>query len=168
MRWVRRDGFADPPSTKNSEKLARFRNDSQLSRDPSTSDNRRREVLKLSAVHDLFPASVDLGQRRVINGGCAEPIGKQRRSRRRIRRSEPRPTTLNVLTDIRRLLTNDLPLLRHGQQQIRQGQHSQASQLSDTNDLLQHLLGRVSKLERAAGIVEQPQAPRPTRNKLFD
>jgi hypothetical protein len=73
-----------------------------------------------------------------------------------------------VLTDIRRLLNSDLATLRHGQTQIRQGQHSQASMLSETNDLLQHLLGRVNKLERAAGIVEQPQAPRPTRNRPFD
>jgi hypothetical protein len=121
-------------------------------------------------VDGLFPASVDLGQHRAVNGGCAEPIGKvPGRSRRRsYSRAPPRLTILNVLSDIRRLLTNDLPLLRHGQTQIRQGQHNHASQLSETNDLLQHVLGRLSRLERAAGIVEQPQAPRPTRNKLFD
>jgi hypothetical protein len=123
----------------------------------------------LDAMNDLFPAHIDLGRRRVVNGGCAEPIGKQDRSRRRsYRNPSTRPTTLNVLTDIRRLLTDDLPTLRHGQNQLRQGQHAQASLLSETNDLLQQLLSRVSKLERAAGLVEEPQAPRPTRNKLFD
>jgi hypothetical protein len=107
---------------------------------------------------DLFPAGVDFGQHRHINGGCAEPIGKQGRSRRRSYRTpSTRPTTLGVLTDIRPLLTDDLPTLRHGQNQLRQGQHAQASKLSDTNDLLQQLLSRVSKLERAAGLVEEPQ-----------
>lgn len=72
-------------------------------------------------------------------------------------------------TDIRRLLNSDLATLRHGQQQIRQGQYSQAALLSETKDLLQHLLGRVSKLERAARFVEQPQAPQPARmRRLFD
>jgi hypothetical protein len=122
----------------------------------------------LGAMNDLFPAHIDLGERRVVNGGCAELIGKQDRSRRRSYRAPARPTTLGVLTDIRRLLNSDLAALRQGQQQLRQGQNSQTTLLSETNDLLQHLLGRVSKLERAAGIVEQPQAPRPARNKLFD
>jgi hypothetical protein len=125
-------------------------------------------VLKLAAMNDLFPTDIDLGQRRVSNGGCAEPIGRQGRSRRRSYRAPTRPTTLAVLTDIRRLLNSDLPSLRQGQQQLQQGQLGAASLLSETNDLLQHLLGRVSKLERAAGIVEQPQAPRPARNRLFD
>ena len=117
---------------------------------------------------NLFPADIDLGQRRIVNGGCAEPIGKQGRARRRGYRASPRPTTLNVLTDIRGLLNSDLATLRHGQQQIRQGQSSQAALLSETKDLLQHLLGRVSKLERAAGLVESGQAP-PTRMRgLFD
>jgi hypothetical protein len=121
-------------------------------------------------MNDLFPADVNFGQRRVVNGGCSEPIGKQERSRRRsYGNPSTRPTTLAVLTDIRRLLTADLPTLRHGQNQLRQGQHAQASLLSETNDLLQHMLGRIHKLERAAGLVEEPpQAPRPTRNKLFD
>jgi hypothetical protein len=78
------------------------------------------------------------------------------------------PPVLPRTSGIRRLPNSDLATLHHGQQQIQQGQHSQASLLSETNDLLQHLLGRVSKLERAAGIVEQPQAPRPSRNRLFD
>jgi hypothetical protein len=118
----------------------------------------------------LFPPDVDLGRRRSVNGGCSEPIGKVLdRARRRSYHSAPRrPTTLAVLTDIRRLLTDDLPSLRHGQSQLRQGQHAQASLLSETNDLLQHLLGRIHKLERAAGLVEEPQAPRPSRNRLFD
>jgi hypothetical protein len=126
-----------------------------------------REVLKLDVMNELFPTDADLGQRRVVNGGCAEPIGKQGRSRRHSYRAPARPTTLSVLADIR-LLNSDLATLRQGQQQLRQGQLGVASQLSETNDLLQHLLGRVAKLERAAGIVEQPQAPRPARNKLFD
>jgi hypothetical protein len=126
-------------------------------------------VVKLAVMHDLFPADTDLGQRCVVNGGCTEPIGKQGRSRHRSYRTpSTRPTTLSVLVDIRRLLNSDIPTLRQGQQQIRQGQLGAASQLSETNDLLQHLLGRVAKLERAAGIVEQPQAPRPSRNRLFD
>jgi hypothetical protein len=74
---------------------------------------------------------------------------------------------LNVLTDIRRLLHSDLATLRHGQQQIRQGQYSQAALLSEAKDLLQHLLVRVSKLERAAGLVESGTT-RPTRRDLFD
>jgi hypothetical protein len=125
-------------------------------------------VLKLdAAMNDLFPAGVDLGQGRRVNGGCAEPIGKQARSRRHSYRPPARPTSLSVLADIRRMLNNDLATLRQGQQQLRQGQLGAASQLSETNDLLQHLLGRVSKLERAASIVEQPQAPRPSRNKCW-
>jgi hypothetical protein len=27
-------------------------------------------------MNDLFPADIDLGQGRSINGGCADPIGK--------------------------------------------------------------------------------------------
>jgi len=122
----------------------------------------------LAVMNDLFPADIDLGQRRVVNGGCAEPIGKQGRPRRRSYRAPARPTTLSVLVDIRRTLNSDLTTLRQGQQQIRQGQQLQESQLSSIKDLLQLLLGRVSKLERGAGIVEQPQAPRPNRNRLFD
>jgi hypothetical protein len=122
----------------------------------------------LAAMNDLFPADIDLGQRHVLNGGCAEPIGRQGRSRRRSYRAPARPTTLTVLTDIRRLLNSDLAVLRQGEQQIRQGQLGAASQLSETNDLLQNVLGRLSKLERAAGFVEEPQAPRPSRNRLFD
>jgi hypothetical protein len=114
-------------------------------------------------------AHIDLGQRRVVNGGCAEPIGKQDRSRRRsYRNPSTRPTTLNVLTDIRRLLNSDLATLRQGQLQLRRGQLGTASQLSEINDLLQHLLGRVSKLERAARLVEEPRAARPFRSRLFD
>jgi hypothetical protein len=122
-------------------------------------------------MNELFP-NIDLGQRRSLNGGCAEPIGKlQGRSRRRSYRARPttpRQTTLMVVVGIRQLFNSDLTTLRQGQQQLRQGQQAQSSMMSDTNDLLQHLLGRVSKLERAAGIVEQPQAPRPNRNKFFD
>jgi hypothetical protein len=118
---------------------------------------------------ELFP-NIDFGQRRVVNGGCNDPIGKQGRSRRRSYRTpSTRQTALSVLTDIRRLLNSDLATLRHGQQQIRQGQHSQTALLSETNDLLQHLLGRVSRLERAAGLLEDPQGPRPARTRrLFD
>jgi hypothetical protein len=120
-------------------------------------------------MNDLFPADIDLGQRRAVNGGCAEPIGRQGHSPRRYRNPSPRPTTLNVLTDIRRLLNSDLTSLRQGQQQLRQGQLGAASLLSETNDLLQNLLGRVSKLERAAGLLEDPQGPRPARTRrLFD
>jgi hypothetical protein len=169
MRWEGHHDFADPPSAGNPEGLSLFCNDGQLSPEPSNSDKPSREVLKLAAMHDLFPADIYLGERRVVNGGCAEPIGKQGRARRRSYRTpSARPTTLNVLTDIRRLLNSDLAVLRQGQQQIRQNQQAQSSMLSDTNDLLQQLLGRVSKLERAAGLVEQPQAPRPSRNRLFD
>jgi hypothetical protein len=157
MRWVLRHDFADPPSARNPDEHSIFCNDSPLSPEPSNSDTPSREVLKLAAMNDLFPADIDLGQRRVINGGCAEPIGKQGRPRRRGYRAPPRPTTLNVLTDIRRVLNSDLATLRQGQQQIRQGQHSQASLLSETNDLLQNLVDRVSKLERAVGLVEQPR-----------
>jgi hypothetical protein len=119
-------------------------------------------------MNDLFPADVDLGQHRVVNGGCTDPIGKvPGRSRRRGYRAPARSTTLNVLVDIRRLLSSDLAL-RHGQTQIRQGQYNQASLLSETQDLLRNVLGRLSRLERAAGLVEQPQAPKPTRNRRFD
>jgi hypothetical protein len=117
-------------------------------------------VVKLDAMNELFPVGVDLGQRRVISGGCSEPIGKTGRPRRLGYRTRTRPTTLTVLADIRRLLADDLPTLRHSQNQLRQGQHAQASMLSETNDLLQHMLGRIHKLERAAGIAQQPQAPR--------
>ena len=125
----------------------------------------------MAAMNDLFPADVDFGQGRVVNGGCADPIGKVpgRARRRSYHSTPPRPTTIAVLTDIRRLLTDDLPTLRHGQNQLRQGQHAQVSMLSETNDLLQHLLGRVSKLERTAGLVEEPQGPHPARSRrLFD
>jgi hypothetical protein len=104
-------------------------------------------------MNDLFPADVDLGQRRTLNGGCSEPIGRQGRARRRSYRTRPatsRQTSLTVLVDIRRLLNADLVTLRQGQQQIRQGQRAQSSMLSDTNDLLQLLLTRVTQLERAA------------------
>jgi hypothetical protein len=171
VRWGRRNDFAEPLSAANREKLSLFCNGSRLSQGISNGDKPSREVVKLALMNDLFPADVDLGQRRSLNGGCAEPIGKQGRSRRRsyrVRSATSRQTTLTVLVDIRRTLNADLTTLRQGQQQIRQGQHSHASMLSDTNDLVQHLLGRVSKLERAAGIVEQPQAPRPARNRLFD
>jgi hypothetical protein len=105
----------------------------------------------------LFPPDVDLGQHRVINGGCANPIGRQGRPRRRGYQAPARPTTLTVLSDTRRRLNNDLPALRHAAQQIRQEQHAQAARLSETNDLLQHMLGRIHKLERAAGIVDSPR-----------
>jgi hypothetical protein len=103
-------------------------------------------------MNELFP-NIDLGMRRSLNGGCAEPIGKQGRSRRRgyrVRPATPRQTTLTVLVDIRRLLNSDLTTLRQGQQQIRQGQHSHSSMLLATNDLVQLLLTRVTQLERAA------------------
>jgi hypothetical protein len=124
----------------------------------------------MDSMNELFP-NIDLGQRRSLNGGCAEPIGKQVRSRRRsyrARSATPRQTSLTVLVDMRRTLNADLTTLRQSQQQIRQGQQHQESQLSNIKDLLQLLLGRVSNVERTAGIVEQPQAPRPNRNKLFD
>jgi hypothetical protein len=72
---------------------------------------------------DLFPADVDLGQRRIVNGGCTDPIGKVpgRPRRRSYNSTPPRPTTMAVLSDIRRLLTDDLPTLRHGQNQLRRG-----------------------------------------------
>jgi hypothetical protein len=156
-----------PPETQRDSRY--FAMTASYSQEPSNSDKPSCEVLKLAAMNDLFPADIDLGQRRVINGGCAEPIGKQDRSRRRGYRSPPRPTTLNVLVDIRRLLNSDLTSLRQGQQQLRQGQLGAASLLSETNDLLQHLLGRVAKLERAAGLLEDPQGPRPARTRrLFD
>jgi hypothetical protein len=41
-------------------------------------------------------------------------------ARRSYNNAPSRPTTLAVLTDIRRLLTDDLPTLRHGQNQLRQ------------------------------------------------
>ena len=110
----------------------------------------------------LFPPDVDLGQGCAVNSGCSSPIGKGpgRPRRRSYNSAPPRPTTLAVLSDIRRLLTDDLPTLRHGQNQLRQGQHAQASLLSETNDLLNHMLGRIHKLERAAGHVEEPQGSR--------
>jgi hypothetical protein len=118
---------------------------------------------------ELFP-DTDLGDRREPGGGCARPIGRRpngQARRPRVIRAR-RPSTAALLAEVRSLLHHELGNVGLSLRRIERGGRMQLEFQEVTNDALERVLLRLVRLERAAGVVEQPAAPRTDRRRPLD
>jgi hypothetical protein len=79
-------------------------------------------------------------------------------------RTRPRrPSTAALLAELRGLVRDGLGDVSATLRRIERGAFTQLQFQSVTADQLERVLVRLVRLERSLGVVEQPEAPRPTR-----
>ena len=115
---------------------------------------------------ELFE-DVYLGARPGSGNGCARPLGRVHTPRRRrgpaVR--PRRPLTAAMLAERRQLLHAELGNVTLSLRRIGHGARVQLGFQEITNDALERVMMRLVRLERAAGVVEAPQAPRTDRRR---
>ena len=122
---------------------------------------RHRRTLSLTATLELFP-NADLGSRRPAGDNCARPIGNRAAGQRRragsVRQKSP---TAGQLLELRLLIETQHEAVMGELRLLRQ-------QRRDEGEVPSGILRRLVAIERRLGVVEIPQAPQPTRRRLFD
>lgn len=117
---------------------------------------------------DLF-AEFDAGLGRERGNGCAKPIGRRTSTRRRALHARPRRLSpAAVLSEIRSLLRSEFGNVSLSLRRIERGARAQLDVQSVTNDQLERVFIRLVRLERALGVVEQPQTPHVRRRRPLD
>ena len=114
----------------------------------------------------LFP-DVVLDARSPGPDACLAPIGRVRIRRPRIVRPR-RPSTAAVLSEIRSFMRDELGNVSATLRRIEHGTRTQLDFQTVTNDQLERVLVRLVRLERALGVVEQPQTPHVRRRRPLD
>jgi hypothetical protein len=101
---------------------------------------------------------------------CVAPIGRYGIGhRRRARSARPRrPSTAAVLSEIRSFMRDELGNVSATLRRIERGARAQLDVQSVTNDQLERVLIRLVRLERALGVIEQPQTPHVRRRRPSD
>jgi hypothetical protein len=110
----------------------------------------------------------DLAEVLPSDGACARPLGRRRRAPRpqpALRRFRPPSPTLQLLADIRREAIDGLASLRQRLDRIEAGLAGNAAATAALVDTMDQLRVRICALERSAGLIEQPAAPRASRRQ---
>jgi hypothetical protein len=79
-----------------------------------------------------------------------------------------RPSTAAVLSEIRSFMRDELGNVSATLRRMERGTRTQLDFQTVTNDQLERVLVRLVKLERAVGVVEQPQTPHIRRRRPLD
>jgi hypothetical protein len=116
---------------------------------------------------ELF-SDFEVGDQASTGAGCRAPVG-----RRRVPRPQPAPRryrapspTLRLLADIRRQQRDSFTDLVRGLDEVAAEVGRNTTVIATVIETLDQLRCRLVALERDAGLVEQPQAPRASRRNL--